>query len=108
VNKAFWVIVSFDAALFLFLLIATLAQRGANGGGREMALFFGVLLPGAVIGLAVLLYVMSSSTTWRLIALLIVAGPGLLLAGIHLRNAYLSYVIRRDSVRQGYFPGKER
>src|SRR5437870_979593 len=113
-NKAFWVMVAVDAALFLFLFVATLVQPGPSDGGRDMALGFGVILPGIVIGLAILLYVFSSSTTWRAIALFVVAGPGLLIAGIHLRNAYLKLCDRakRGGARlffgpsaEGYGPG---
>jgi hypothetical protein len=105
-NKAFWVIVAIDTLLFLFLFIGTIVQPGPSDGGREMALAFSVILPGVVIGLAVLLYVFSSSTTWRVIALFVVAGPGLLIAGIHLRSAYLDYAIAQNAAGRGYFSGQ--
>ena len=104
-NKVFWLIVAVDAALFLVLLIATLLQSGPSDGGKEMALTFGVVLPAVVIGSAVLLYVFSTSTTWRTLALVIVAGPGLLLAGIHLRDFYINYQIAQKSAGRGYFSG---
>jgi hypothetical protein len=99
-QKLFWAIVAVDAALFLFLLIATLAQRSPADGGREMALFFGVLLPGAAVALAVVLYVLSSSRAWRVVAMLIVAAPLLFIAAVHARSAYIDYAVRQDSLRR--------
>ena len=60
-NKIFWTVVAVDAALFMFLLISGLTESGNSSGGREMGLAFYVILPGIFIGLAVLLYVRSSS-----------------------------------------------
>ncbi len=99
-QKLFWALVAVDAGLFFFLLIATLKQRSPADGGREMALFFGVLLPGAVVALAVVLYVLSSSTTWHLIALLVVAAPLLFIAAVRARSAYIDYRVRQDSLRR--------
>jgi len=98
-QKFFWALVAVDAGLFLYLLVATLKQRGPADGGREMALFFGVLLPGALAALAVVLYVLSSSTTWRLVALLIVAAPLLFIAAVRARSAYIDFAVRQDSLR---------
>ena len=100
-QKVFWTLVAVDAGLFLFLLIATLKQRGPADGGREMALVFGVLLPGAVVALAVVLYVLSSSTTWRLVALLVVAAPLLLIVTVRARSAYIDYQVRKHSIGRG-------
>lgn len=99
-QKVFWTLVAVDAGLFLFLLIATLKQRGLADGGREMALFFGVLMPGAVVALAVVLYVLSSSTTWRLVMLLVVAAPLLFIVTVRARSAYIDYEVRQDSLRR--------
>ena len=106
-QKVFWTLVAVDAGLFFFLLIATLKQRSPADGGREMALFFGVLLPGVVVGLGILLYVLSSSTTWRLVALLIVAAPLLFIAAVRARSAYIDYAVRQDSLHRSASPGRK-
>lgn len=99
-QKLFWTLVAVDAGLFLFLLIATRKQRSPADGGREMALMFGVLLPGAVVALAVVHYVLSSSMTLRLVGLLIVAAPLFFLAAVRARSAYIDYAVRQDSLRR--------
>jgi len=106
-QKVFWTLVAVDAGLFFFLLIATLKQRSPADGGREMALFFGVLLPGVVVGLGILLYVLSSSTTWRLVALLIVAAPLLFIAAVRARSAYIDYAVRQDSLHRSASPERK-
>ena len=100
-QKLFWALVAVDAGLFLYLLIATLKQRSPADGGREMALLFGVLLPGALVALAVVLYVLSSSMAWRTVALLIVAAPLLFIAAVRARSAYIDYAVRQDLLRHG-------
>ena len=99
-NKIFWAVVAVDAALFLFLLISGLTESGNSSGGREMGLAFFVILPGIFIGLAVLLFVRSTSTIARTLALLIVAVPGILIVGARVRDAYLNYLIRQDAKSQ--------
>ena len=106
-QKLFWALVAGDAGLFLYLLIATLKQRSPADGGREMALFFGVLLPGAVVALGVLLYFLSSSMTWRLIALLIVAAPLMFIAMVRARSAYIDYAVRQDPLRRSASPERK-
>ncbi len=105
-NKAFWAITAVDAALFVFLLVVTLMQPGPSSGGREMALVFSILLPALVLGLAVLLYLFSKSTGLKVTALVVVAGPGLLLAGIYVRSAYIDYLVQQNASGRGYFSGK--
>ena len=94
-QKLFWALVAVDAGLFLFLLIATLKQRSPADGGREMALFFGLLVPGALVALAVLLYVLSSSTGWRMVALLMVAAPPVFIVAVRARSAYIDHLVRQ-------------
>lgn len=60
-NKVFWAIVAVDAAIFVALLVAGLAARVHQDGGREMGLIFGVILPGIFVAVAVLLHVLSKS-----------------------------------------------
>ena len=99
-NKIFWAVVAVDAALFLLLLISGLTEGGDSSGGREVGLAFYVILPGIFIGLAVLLYVRSTSTVARTLALLIVMVPGVLIVGARVRDAYLNYLIRQDAKSQ--------
>src|SRR4051812_14726192 len=81
-NPFFWAVVALDLALFLGLLISMLVQRGGSeSGGREMGIAFFVIAPLLLIGAAVLLYVFTRSPVWKIIALIIVAGPGLFIAG---------------------------
>ncbi|MEJ0038097.1 MAG: hypothetical protein WDO68_18800 [Gammaproteobacteria bacterium] len=103
-NPLFWSVVCLDAALFLGLLVSMLLQRdGSSNGGREMGIAFFVIAPLILIGVAVLLYVFSRSLTWKIVALIIVAGPGLFIAGGRIRNAYIDYVVRQNALGRGYF-----
>ncbi len=106
-QRLFWALVAVDAGLFLYLLIATLKQRSPADGGREMALFFGVLLPGVVVALGVVLYVLSSSMTWRTIALLTVAAPLVFIAAVRARSAYIDYAVRQNSLRHSASPERK-
>lgn len=103
----FWIAVALDATLFVVLLVLGLTTKGPSDGGREMALFFYVLVPAVIVGGGVLLFLKSESTVWRLLALIIVAGPGLLLAGTRVRSAAIDYQIRKDAEGSGYFSGRD-
>lgn len=103
-NPIFWTVVGLDAALFLGLLISVLVQRGGSeSGGREMGIAFFVIVPALLIGAAVLLYLFARSPVWKVIALIVVAGPGLLIAGTQIRSAYIDYVVRQNALGRGYF-----
>lgn len=91
--RLFWIVTALDAVLFVGLLVAGLTANGISDGGREMSLFFYVIVPAIVIGGAVLLFVKAESAAWRFVALLIVAGPGLLLATTRIRSAAIDYQI---------------
>ncbi|MEO8139958.1 MAG: ankyrin repeat domain-containing protein [Gemmatimonadota bacterium] len=105
-NRIFWGVVALDTLLFLVLLIATLRDTRASDGGKEMGLFFFILVPCCIIGLAVLLFVYARSAGWRILALLIVAGPGLFLTGSRLRDAWIGHIIREKNSGRGYFSGR--
>ncbi len=79
VKWAFWCIATIDAALLLVIFVATLTHEGGghNDGGREMGIFFFLIVPGVALTLAVLLFIFTEHVVWRSIAILIVAGPGL-------------------------------
>jgi ankyrin repeat protein len=105
----FWIITALDALLFAVLLIAGLAARGGGiaDGGREMSLFFFVLVPGIIVGGGVLLFVKSESSVWRAVALVIVAGPGLLLGLTRLRSVMIDYEVQQNANGSGYFSGRD-
>jgi hypothetical protein len=62
-------------------------------------------VPAFLLGLAVLLYVFSSTTFWKIAALLVVAGPGLYMGVNQIRNASIDYRIRQNALGRGYFSG---
>ena len=102
----FWGVVALDFTLFVILVILGMASTGPSDGGREMSMIFFVIVPAVIIGSAVLLFVKSESSLWRTVALIIVAGPGLILAGTRVRDAYIRYQIRQNSAGSGYFSGR--
>jgi hypothetical protein len=103
-NLIFWSVVGLDAVLFLGLLVSMLVQRGgSSSGGREMGIAFFVIVPLILIGVAVLLHVFSRSLAWKIVALIIVAGPGLFIIGGQVRSAYIGYVVRQNTQGRGYF-----
>ncbi len=97
-NKVFWTVVAIYAVIFIALLVDGLTARAHPDGGREMGLIFGVILPGLAIAAAVAVYVLSNSLVPRVIALASVAAPLLLLAGAHLRSAWIDYQIRHSTM----------
>ena len=102
----FWSVAALDAALFLVLLLGFLKQGASSSGGREMGLFFAVFLPSVGLVAAALLFIFSRSDFWRFTALFIVAGPGLLIGGSKLRNAYYDYRSWQNHLGRGYFSGR--
>lgn len=104
-NIVFWIIVAADTLLFSFMLFGML-QGGSDSGGREMGIFFFVLLPSIVLLLSVLLHVFSRAPFWRILALFIVAGPGLFFLGTQVRNVYIDYLIAQTELGRGYFDDK--
>jgi len=94
-----------DAALVLFLLLNSLKQGANTSGGREMAIFYLVVVPGIVLVAAMLLFIFSKTDFWRFTALFIVAGPGLFFAGAQVKNFYIDYRVTQDRLGRGYFSG---
>jgi uncharacterized protein len=103
----FWAVVVLDAALFLILLVLGVSGGGPPDGGREMSLFFFVIVPAIIVGGAVLLFIKAESSLWRGVALVIVAGPGLIIAGTRLRSALIDYQVRQNAAGSGYFSGRD-
>ena len=103
-NSIFWTVVVVDALLFIALLASMLMQTsGRTDGGREMGIAFFVVLPLLILGIAVLLYVFAGSIFWKAIALLIVAGPGLFIAGGQIRGRMIDYRVQQNALGRGYF-----
>lgn len=103
----FWAVAALDLALFLILLVLGVTGSGPPDGGRQMSLFFFVIVPGIIVGGAVLLFITAESSLWRSVALVIVAGLGLILAGARLRNAMIDYRVRQNALGSGYFSGRD-
>ncbi len=76
-SKAFWIFAALDGCGLLTLLVMTLNHKGHNDGGREMSLFFFVLLPLVVLGGACAAFAWSSNPVvrWAMLAL-VVLPPG--------------------------------
>lgn len=106
-NFIFWSVVAIDAVLFTGIVVSLGLQGGANSsGGREMGIAFFGVLPLLILGIAVLLFVYSQATFWKVLALIIIAGPGLFLAGSQIRNLYIDYQIGQNARGRSYFEGK--
>jgi hypothetical protein len=98
----FWIIAAGDAVLFAVMLFSYL-QGGSDSGGREMGIFFFVLVPSVILALSVLLHIYSRAPFWRMLALFIVAGPGLLFLGTQVRNVYIDHLVEQRASGRGYF-----
>ncbi len=102
----FWAFVALDAALLVILVVLGVMSPATPDGGPEMSLIFFVVVPAVLIGGAVLLFLKAGSPVWRMVALVIAAGPGLLLAGTRLRSAMIDYRVRQNAEGSGYFSGQ--
>jgi hypothetical protein len=103
----FWVAIAVDTVLLVVLLVLTLAGGGHDEGGREMTLVFSILVPALIVAGGALLFLKSESPAARTVALLVVAGPGLLVAATRLRSAVIDYHVRQNAQGSGYFSGAE-
>jgi hypothetical protein len=105
-NVCFWSIAGANALLIMVLFASLHAQSwSSDSGGRAMGMFYFVVLPCIVLGLAMLLFHFSPWAPARWAALLIVAGPGLYIAGTHLRGFYLDYSVQQAQLGRSYFSG---
>ncbi|MEO8805291.1 MAG: ankyrin repeat domain-containing protein [Burkholderiaceae bacterium] len=103
-GQAFWAIAAIDAVLLAVLLVMTLQQRSVqNDGGREMGLFFFIMLPGFVLALAMLLFHFSTSLPAKSIALFIVLVPGLYFAKQQIEGSIVDRRIEANRLGVGYF-----
>lgn len=99
----FWSIAALDAALFLLLLLSFSKQGASSSGGREMGMFFFVLVPCVVLLATALVFIFSRTDFWRYTALFIVAGPGLFIGCSLVRTAYIDYRVIQNRLGRGYF-----
>ena len=100
---AFWAIAAIDAVLLLVMLVMTLqSSSGHNDGGREMALFFFIIAPAVVLGLAVLMFWLGPLPL-KAIALLIVLVPGFWFAKVQIQDRIVDRQVAADRSGAGYF-----
>jgi len=101
----FWSIAAIDAALLLVMVIGTLTHDGGghNDGGREMGIFFFLIVPGVVLTFAVLLFIFTEHVVWRGIAILIVAGPGLYFLAFQVNRLKDSFFYAQEQRGSGQF-----
>ena len=107
VTPIFWAFVALDAALLAILLVLGVTTPATPDGGQEMSLIFFVVGPAILIGAAVLLFLKVEASAWRMVALVVAAGPGLFLAGTRLRSAVIDYRVRQNAAGSGYFSGRD-
>lgn len=103
-GQVFWAIAAIDAALLAVLLVMTLQQPSVqNDGGREMGLFYFIMLPGLALVLAMLLFHFSTSLPAKWVALFIVVMPGLYFAKSQIEHRIVDRAIAADRIGVGYF-----
>jgi hypothetical protein len=103
----FWIAIVCDAVLLVILLVLTMSGSDQPEGGRGMVVFFSIIVPAVIVSAGALLFLKSRSPALRAVALLVVAGPGLLVAATRLRSAVIDSHVRRNAEGSGYFSGRE-
>ncbi len=101
----FWGTAAIDSLLILVVLIGTLTHDGAvhNDGGREMGIFFFLIVPGVALAVAVLLFMLTQHIVWRGLAILIVAGPGLYFLADQATSLKDGFLYAQHQRGSGYF-----
>jgi len=105
-SPLFWTVATLDALLLAVFLVISLRQGSHGDGGREMAIFFFIVVPSLVLLAAGLLFHYGSSTLAKGIALFIVAVPGLFFAKTQIDNLLIDRRIEADRAGVGYFSGE--
>ena len=107
-NVAFWSVAGIEGLVLAVFCVMFLADdnKGNHDGGRSMALFFFLIIPGAVLGLAILLHVFFTSAVMRGIALLIVISPAIILVVANGDDFYDTYQAKQREQGRGYFSGR--
>ena len=80
VNKIFWAVAALGAAFFLIAFVITLNESGHSDGGKEMTLFFLIILPFLALGVVSLIYWKTSSPALHIMLLIATIVPVVLLA----------------------------
>ncbi len=103
---AFWTLAALDTLALAVMLVATLgSQAGHQDGGREMGLFFFVIVPFCVLALAVLLFLFVRAPFARYLALIIVALPALFWVWVQVDDLRIDRAIESNRTGAGYFSG---
>jgi hypothetical protein len=102
--QVFWTLAAIDAALLAVLLVITLqSSAGQNDGGKQMGIFFFILLPGAVLVFAMLLFHFSGSVLVKSIALFVVVAPALWFAKQQIEDRVIDRRVEANRSGVGYF-----
>ncbi len=103
-KSVFWTVAAIDAVLLGMLFVMTL-DTPSHDGGRDMAMFFFVVAPAAVLAAAMLLFAFVDAKAVRAIALFTVVVPGLVFVGNQLHEAWIDHRIADMQSGAGYFSG---
>lgn len=103
-GQLFWPIAAIDAVLLAIFFVMSLQSRGGQqDGGREMGLFFFVIVPAVVLGGAMWLFHVSTSLPMRSVALFIVIVPGLWFAKTQTEGWMIDRRVEAQRNGTGYF-----
>jgi hypothetical protein len=103
-GHVFWAIAALDATLLVIFLVMTLQDpAGRHDGGREMGIFFFILLPACVLGIAMLIFHFSSAWPGRALALFVVIVPGLYFGKLQIEDKLIDRRIEANRKGVGYF-----
>ncbi len=107
-NIAFWSIAGIEAIVIAVFCAMFLVDdnKSNHDGAQSMALFFFLIIPGAVLGLAILLHVFFTSAVMRGIALLIVISPAIIIVLTKGHDFYDTYQAEQRELGRGYFSGR--
>jgi len=102
--QVFWAIAALDAVALVVLLLMLLNDpHGQNDGGREMGLFFFIMLPALVLAAAMAMFRFGTSLPVRSIALFIVVVPAIWFAEVKIDERLIDRSIEADQRGIGYF-----
>jgi len=103
-GQLFWSIAAIDAVLLaIFFVMSYQSRGGQEDGGREMGLFFFVIVPAVVLGGAMLLFHFNASLPMRWVALFIVIVPGLWFAKTQTEGWTIDRRVEANRYGTGYF-----
>ncbi|MGM9483316.1 hypothetical protein ACS5PN_19120 [Roseateles sp. NT4] len=102
-TQVFWVVAALDAALLVLALGMSLRGDGGRDGGREMGLFFFVLLPALLLVMAALSFHFSASRIWRGLALGVVLLPAIWWTQVQIQEWLITRRMAAKRAGTGYF-----